>query len=264
MAPISATTRRSIVFNGDLGSGKSTVSILLAERLGIRRISVGDLYREMAVQRGMTALQLNLHAELDDKIDHYVDQLQSDIAASAEQLIVDSRLAWHFFADAVKVHLITEPIEAARRVLGRPADTVETYASLEEARGRLAERSASERMRFINRYGVDKTRLRNYDLVCDSTSATPEQIVERIIGYLDADVPAGSGPLCYLDPRRILRPEGWAPQADRPDSDITVRYLAPDFVAVGGRRRLTAAIEAGEPLVAATLVAERVLPVAVG
>jgi cytidylate kinase len=262
MAPISATTRRSIVFNGDLGSGKSTVSVLLAERLGIRRISVGDLYREMAVQRGMTALQLNLHAELDDKIDHYVDQLQSDIAASAEQLIVDSRLAWHFFADAVKVHLITEPTVAARRVLGRPADTVETYASLEEARGRLAARSESERLRFINRYGVDKTRLRNYDLICDSTSATPEQIVERIIRYLDTDVRGDSGPLrplCHLDPRRIARTDD-----STADTDITVRYIAPDFFAVGGHRRLTAAIEAGEPLVAATLVAERVLPVAAG
>jgi cytidylate kinase len=268
MAQIPATTRRSIVFNGDLGSGKSTASILLAERLGIRRISVGDLYREMAVQRGMTALQLNLHAELDDKIDHYVDQLQSDIAASAEQLIVDSRLAWHFFADAVKVHLITEPTEAARRVLGRPADTVETYASLEEARGRLAARSESERMRFINRYGVDKTRLRNYDLVCDSTSATPEQIVERIIGYLDADVHGGLDrprPLCYLDPRRIIPTGESTPgAAAAPAADITVSYLAPDFFAVGGHQRLAAAVEAGEPLVAATLVAERVLPVPTG
>src|SRR5438034_11113503 len=99
-------TRRSVVLNGDRGSGKTTVSVLLADRLGIRRISVGDLYRDMAAQRGMTALQLNLHAELDDKIDHYVDTLQSDIAASGEQLIVDSRLAWYFFTDALKVHFI--------------------------------------------------------------------------------------------------------------------------------------------------------------
>jgi cytidylate kinase len=61
---------RSIVVNGDLGSGKSTVSTLLAQRLGIRRISVGDLYRQTARQRGVTALELNLHTELDDKIDH--------------------------------------------------------------------------------------------------------------------------------------------------------------------------------------------------
>jgi predicted cytidylate kinase len=156
---------RSVVINGDLGSGKSTVSTRLAQRLGIRRISVGDLYREMAEQRGVTALQLNLHAELDDKIDHYVDRLQSDIAAAGETLVVDSRLAWFFFRDALKVHLITDPVIAAHRVLGRPADTVESYSSADEALQRLAERSESERVRFIERYGVDKTRLRNYDPV---------------------------------------------------------------------------------------------------
>ena len=66
----------------------------------------------------MTALQFNLHSELDDKVDHYIDQLQHDIASSGERMVVDSRLAWHFFTDALKVHLITEPIMAARRVLG--------------------------------------------------------------------------------------------------------------------------------------------------
>jgi cytidylate kinase len=113
-------TGRSIVVNGDLRSSKSTVSTLPAQRLGIRRISVGDLYRQMARQRGVTALQLNLHAELDDKIDHYVDRLQSDIAMSGERLVVDSRLAWFFFQNALKVHLITDPTVAAYRVLGRP------------------------------------------------------------------------------------------------------------------------------------------------
>src|SRR6266508_2251112 len=156
------TTRRSVVINGDLGSGKSTVSVLLARQLGIRRISIGDLYREMAQQRGMTALELNLHAELDDKIDHYVDQLQGDIAASGEQLIVDSRLAGYVFTGALKVHLITEPTVAAQRALARPANTVETHPSVEEARSRLATRSESARVRFITRYGADKTRLRNY------------------------------------------------------------------------------------------------------
>lgn len=82
---------RSIVISGDLGSGKSTVSRELSRRLGVRRVSVGDLYRQMAQSRGMSALQLNLHAELDDAVDGYVDQLQQDIAKSDEQLVVDEQ-----------------------------------------------------------------------------------------------------------------------------------------------------------------------------
>lgn len=244
-------TDRSIVINGDLGSGKSTVSVLLAERLGIRRISVGDLYRAMAAERGMTALQLNVHAELDEQIDGYVDRLQADIAASGQQLIVDSRLAWHFFTGAVKVHLLTEPTVAARRVLGRPADTVESYASVEEALTRLAGRSESERTRFLTRYGVDKARLRNYDLVCDTTTATPEAIVAWIIDRLPT-VDTGPRPACAIDPRRIL------PTADPgPDDEpLTLGYARPHFFAVRGHARLGAAIREGAPLVGAVLAAD--------
>ena len=90
---------RSITVNGDLGSGKSTVSVGLAERLELRRISVGDLYRQMARERGMSALEINLHAELDDAIDATVDNMQREIAESGEQVVMDSRLAWHFFTE---------------------------------------------------------------------------------------------------------------------------------------------------------------------
>jgi CMP/dCMP kinase len=240
-------TARSVVLNGDLGSGKTTVSVLLAQRLGIRRISVGDLYREMAKQRGMTALQLNIHAELDDKIDFYVDHLQSDIAASGEQLVVDSRLAWFFFHDALKVHLITEPTVAAVRVLGRPANTVESYDTVEEARDRLASRSESERTRFLSRYGADKTRLRNYDLVCDTTSASPEEIVERIVDNLMS--PRDETVLC-IDPNRI--------EIDGPivEGPIRLGYVRPAFFAVSGQDQVADACERGAGLVEGRLAAE--------
>jgi len=235
---------RSVVINGDLGSGKSTVSTLLAARLGVRRISVGDLYRELAQQRDMTALELNLHAELDDKIDHYVDRLQNDIATSGETVIVDSRLAWHFFRDALKVHLVTDPEVAAQRALDRPPDTVESYTSLAEARRRLAERSESERLRFIDRYGVDKTRLHNYDLVCDTTRATPEEIVARIIEVLST--PPGELRL-FIDPQRIQLSDG------RDEGPIRLAYDRPHFHAVEGQEAIAAAARDGITLVPATL-----------
>jgi predicted cytidylate kinase len=244
--------RRVVVINGDLGSGKTSVSVLLAARLGVRRVSVGDLYRSMDAERGMTALQLNLHAELDEKIDRYVDELQAEIAASGAEMVVDSRLAWHFFPTALKVHLVTDPLVAARRVLGRPADAVEGYRSVEEARDRLASRGASERTRFLARYGVDKSQLRNYDIVCDSTRATPEEIVDRILRHEGGDRPA-----CHLDPRRVVS------TADATgDGPLGVEYAAPMFLAVTGRETLDAAVRSGQTLVPARLAAGAVLTAA--
>jgi predicted cytidylate kinase len=236
------TRPRTVVFNGDLGSGKTTVSVMLAERLGVRRVSIGDLYRRMAAEHGMTALQFNLHSELDDKVDHHIDQLQHDIAASGECLVVDSRLAWYFFTDALKVHLITDPIVAARRVMARPGDVVESYRSLEDAGRELSGRSESERQRFLTRYGVDKTDLRNYHLVCDTTRASPQQVVARIIEMLETPV-AISAPVCYLDPGRVRRFT-----ATDEDGEIVVRHQAAHFFAVSGHRRLRAAVRVGETM----------------
>ena len=239
----------AIVVNGDLGSGKSTVSVEVARRLGIERICVGDLYREMARRRGMTALQLNLHAELDDEVDGYVDRLQRDIAASGRQLVVDSRLAWHFFTDAMKVHLITDRAVAARRVLGRPATSVEHYSSSADATERLRERSESERARFLSRYGVDKARLRNYSVVCDTTSATPDEVVDRVIGCYRH--PRKDTPVLFVDPRRVY-PTG----PDTDGSAVSLGYTGEHFFVVAGHRRVSAALRSGESLVEARLAAE--------
>ncbi|WP_433392796.1 AAA family ATPase [Micromonospora sp. KLBMP9576] len=277
------TVRQSIVFNGDLGSGKSTVSVEIAERLGVRRVSVGDLYRQMAQERQMTALQLNLHAELDQAVDGYVDQLQRNIAASGERLVMDSRLAWHFFTDALKVHMITEPGEAARRVLARPSGPAESYASMEEAKAKLRERSESERGRFIVRYGVDKARLRNYDLICDTTSAQAAEVIEHIIdayeGRLCADVLRDAPPLLLLDPARVYPTEDIAHLRDLWDSrfvgdvaaggdealePLRIGYTGEYFFVVDGHRRLSAALQSGFRLVPAQLVAEVDEPVVGG
>jgi predicted cytidylate kinase len=263
--------QRSITVNGDLGSGKSTVSIGLAERLGLRRISVGDLYREMARQRGMTALQINLHAELDDAIDGTVDKMQREIAESGEQVVMDSRLAWHFFKNAYKVHLITEPTVAARRVLGRPANDVENYATLKEAKRRLRSRSESERQRFLARYHADKHALRNYDLVCDTTRARPEEVIDLIVAAIEGRLATTRPPLLLLDPVRIyptqeirtlrgLADTGFvqATGSAGPDAlePVSIGYADGQFFVVDGHRRLSAALRSGFRLVPGTLLAQ--------
>jgi hypothetical protein len=111
-------------------------------------------------------------------------------------------------------------------------------------------RSESERMRFLTRYGVDKTRLRNYDLVCDTTSATPEQVAETIVKHLHIPSP-GTGPACYLDPKRIYPAEGSGEAGP-----VTVGYAAPYFFALQGHRQLSAAIADRQGLIAVQLVAE--------
>lgn len=269
------TNRRSIVVSGDLGSGKTTVSTRLAELLGLRRVSMGDVYRSIAHTRGMSALQLSLHAEHDVTVDDRVDQVQAEMARSPEQLVVDSRLGWYFFTTAFKVHLIVDPVVGAGRVLSRPASEVESYATITEAVERLQRRSESERIRFLTRYGVDKTRLRNYDMVCDTSRASPHEITADIAAAFDGEFGSGilqrSPPLVLLDPARILpsRPvpdraalldpafaAGVGDAGRRALEPISIGYASGCFFVIDGHRRLSAALQNAFPLISSRLTAE--------
>ncbi len=274
------TNPRSIVISGDIGSGKSTISLQLASRLGLRRVSVGNIYRDMAQARGMSALQLNLHAERDEAVDDQVDQMQAKMARSGEQMVVDSRLAWHFFPEAFKVHLIADPGVAARRVMSRPESDVEAYRCMADAVAGLQSRSASERTRFLLKYGVDKARLRNYDLVCDTTHAQPGDITDSIVaaagGTLSASMQVHPPPLLLLDPRRVypgrdvrhLRESGPAEDLQQPGGadpePVSAAYTGRYFYLVDGHRRLSAAVASGLTLLPARLVAEAGEQVAAG
>lgn len=271
------SNQQSIVISGDLGSGKSTISEQVAKRLGIRKVSMGDIMREMARSRGMSTLQLNLDAEHDETVDSQIDEFQKEIAKTKEQLIVDSRLSWFFFADAFKVHLIVDPAVAAQRAVSRPSSEVEAYSSPEEARERLRTRSESERSRFLRRYGADKARLRNYDLVCDTTRASQEEIAGAIIAAFDGTLKnklvSYSHPLLLMDPNRIYPTEGIRSLRGLWDTDrdfvvgvdqagpaqlepISVGYANPYFYALDGHRRLSAAIQNGFRLITAMLAAD--------
>jgi hypothetical protein len=140
-------------------------------------------------------------------------------------------------------------------VLGRPT-AVESYATVEEARSHLASRSESERARFLTRYGADKTRLRNYDVVCDSTRAAPHEIVERIVGCLRAPRVRGFDPVCHIDPGRIFPTADVLPDRPEPSQPVAVGYAAPHFFAIRGHQHLSCALRSGQTLVRATLVAE--------
>jgi len=109
-------------------------------------------------------------------------------------------------------------------------------------------------VRFIERYGADKTRLRNYDLVCDSTRATPEDIVARVVEALSAPP---DGPRLFIDPRRIHL------TADRGVGGGPVRlgYARPHFFVIEGHHAVGAAARDGCPLVQAALAAEADEPI---
>lgn len=263
---------RAVALSGELGSGKSEVSARLARALGARRVSTGEAQRAIARKRGLSTLELNHLAETDPTIDDEIDAVFRALAATPRPLVVDSRLAWHFLPMSYKVHLVVDPRAAASRVLHRTGNRAEHYESLEQALSGMGQRVESERRRFQQIYGVDIFRLDNYDLVVDTTEASPEQVTEAILSRCTGASPAPGRPVLLLSPGRV----GVAPPTDGHDdgegdgglgeleeeirrygfsrlAPVVVDYRRPEFSLVDGRRRLLAAARCGLGLVPAVL-----------
>lgn len=165
-----------ITITGELGSGKSTVSKLLATMLGARRYSTGDVQRQMAQARGISTLELNILAEQDPSIDQEIDSIFADLKTSQEDLVIDSRMAWHFIPESVKIKLTVSKAEAAQRVHQDDSRVSETSETIAETHSRLAERQESERRHFMKNYGVDVNNDNNFDFVIDTSSTDPKEV----------------------------------------------------------------------------------------
>ena len=172
-----------ISITGRLGSGKSTICNLLKDNYGYQIYSTGAVQREYARAHGLTTLELNQrmkeHPNLDAELDNTVTKIS--IERKDENLIFDSRMAWHFAKGTFKIFLTIEPTEAAKRVMANQRGDEEKYATEEEACEKLIERSRVERARFMNIYGVDYYDYNNFDLVIDTTEKTPDEILGIIL-----------------------------------------------------------------------------------
>ena len=244
--------RRAVSLSGELGSGKSSVAELLGDALGARRISTGAAQRQIAEQRGVSTLELNRLAETDPSIDDEIDAVFRSLAGVGEPLIVDSRLAWHFLPDSFKVHLVVEPSVGASRVHSRQGARAERYETTEEALEMIERRVRSERRRFQVLYGVDIFLLRNYDLVVDTSEASPGQVAERVLAAY-AGGPTAGGPTLYLAPSRIGSAPSTGREADpRDDAPLRVTYRRPRFTTADAEV-LGVAVARGAALVPAVL-----------
>jgi cytidylate kinase len=172
-----------ISLTGDLGSGKSTVSNLLCKQLNCDYVYTGAIQRKIADRYNMTTTELNKYSETHPEIDEEIDSTFKALN-SAENLIVDSRLAWFFIPDSFKVFLKTDLMVSADRISKDRDRKSENYASQAEAVQNIIARKTSENKRYCELYGVDCSNMDNFDLVVDTSFITPAAAAEIIInGY---------------------------------------------------------------------------------
>ncbi len=174
-----------ITITGKPGSGKSTTSKAVAAELDYRHFSSGDLFRSIGTERGMDLLQANLSGEKDSSIDYLVDQRLRDIGAEDDNIVIDSRTAWHWMPFSFKVYLDLDLMTAAERIISSTdlarLETEHIPSDPKEYTFALQQRLESEARRYQKLYNVNPYDVSNYNLVVDTKANSPEQTVALVL-----------------------------------------------------------------------------------
>jgi CMP/dCMP kinase len=173
-----------ITLSGTAGSGKSSVAKKIAEKLGYKHFSMGDFQRELALEHGLTILEWGKLEATDKKYDLMVDEKQKQIGTDNDEFVMDSWLAALFIPDSVKIFLTADIDECVRRRLGHKRKE-ENFDDIKIAKENMLERKKVNRDRWIEFYDFDITDLNNYDLVIDTTNITIEEVVDKVLEYIN-------------------------------------------------------------------------------
>lgn len=183
-----------LTVSGPPGSGKSTNAELLAQRFDLDHISGGDIFRELAEERGYTPVEFNELAEEEDQIDRDLDRRLRTIAATREDVLLESRLAGWLAAEHADMRFwLDAPLDVrAERIADREAKTVEAARAVTERRER------SEAKRYEALYDIDITDLTIYDAAFNTARwgemTVPDLLAQAVERY-DPEEDEGKQPV---------------------------------------------------------------------
>ena len=178
-----------ITIAGSPGSGKSSTARAVASALRFRHFSSGDLFRQIAAERGESIEAMNISAEVQRDIDLKVDHLLQEMYRKEERLTIDSRMAWHWMPGSFKVFLVLDPDTAAERIfnhLREEGRTSEEAGSVKEVRNSIDRRFASEQKRYAGLYGVNPTDPLNFDTVINTKHNNLKTVTEMVLAVYRA------------------------------------------------------------------------------
>ncbi len=251
-----------IVMSGDIGSGKSSVATALKQMTGYDVIGTGTIQRAIAKRRGVTTLELNKISQTDRSIDDEIDSYVVELGKTQDNLILDSRLAWHFIPAAFKVFLSVDPVVGAERVFNASRND-ENNPSLAVTLENNLKRQAFEDQRFHKLYDVNFRKYDNYDLIIDTSYASPETIARKIKECFDAWLSHRAHLSLWIAPRKLLPTQALGENNVLNNDDIQEDQAITVFVCNGffyiwdGHARTQAAHKTGIELIPAKILTEK-------
>jgi len=168
--PSERSPKRGLVItvSGFHGSGRSTHAKKLAEAFGLRYVSSGTIFRQMADERGIDLEEMSKLTEEDSELDRLIDERAKEESKKGGVVIDATLSGWMADGPDIRIFLMT-PLEARiRRIAEREG------IAYEEAEKETIVREESERERFLGYYNIDITDLSIYDVILNTELYEPE------------------------------------------------------------------------------------------
>lgn len=179
------TISRIIAISGKSGCGNSTVSRLVADRLGRRLVNY--TFHTMADELGIEFPRLLELARTDTRYDRQVDERQVALASEAD-CVIGSRLAiWLVREAELKVYLYASGEVRAERIRNREGGEAEAVLEFTKRRDH------ADRERYLSLYGIDNDRYDFADLIINTERLRPDRIADIIIAALPSPCGAPGG-----------------------------------------------------------------------
>jgi cytidylate kinase len=163
-----------IAVSGMSGCGNTTISRIVAERLGLQFINF--TFRSLAAEKNIGLQEVLDLAAKDDSWDREVDTRQVQLARESGGCVLGSRLAiWMLEEADLKVYLKATAETRAARIVKREGGDLEAVAVF------TAERDRQDSSRYIRIYNIDNNNYEFANIVVDTDNLEPDGIAQLII-----------------------------------------------------------------------------------
>lgn len=166
-----------LLLSGLSGTGSTTAAKRIAADLGLTYVYGGQIFRNLALERGISLEDLAESLEYDQEAEREIDRRLIAAGLADNTLIEGRTIGWIFPRDVetLRVWLTCDLDERLRRV--------EARENHPRSRENLLRRETADNRRYELLYGIKEDDFSPFDLVIDTTVLSVDHVVEEIESF---------------------------------------------------------------------------------